>query len=350
MTDAPPPTSRLACRDHPAVTAVARCQACGRALCDACFRFRMNGRPACARCAYETATRPQRRASLAVSFLGLAWGGGLWLVRRGDLWATDPGTVVLGAIAAPVVAVLIAASARDAARPEVEHREPADEPEELQGPPARGGPYRAYARRALLAVSPRLSGKVTALAVVASLAATAVLLPLSLKLPPWIEAEIVLAAWWLIVAATLVVLLYRGFRLRDDYVYFLPWDRPPEGGGAAPGKAEASGRSGGSGWADGCSVGDGCSAVDGEGCLAGLAVALALAAAAGAAWVFVELAVPVTFLLTYWLFMRAVGRVANDRHGCEGRLSKALGWGALWSTIYLLPLAALTWAVHALRR
>jgi hypothetical protein len=81
-----------------------------------------------------------------------------------------------------------------------------------------------------------------------------------------------------------------------------------------------------------------------------VAVALVLAVALGVAWVFVELAMPLAFLLSYWLFMRAIGRVANDRHGCEHDLAKALGWGALWATIYVLPVAALTWALHALHR
>jgi hypothetical protein len=64
----------------------------------------------------------------------------------------------------------------------------------------------------------------------------------------------------------------------------------------------------------------------------------------------VELVAPLTFFLTYWLFMRAIGRVANDRHGCEGDLSRSMGWGALWATAYVLPIAALTWALHALHR
>ena len=56
-----------------------------------------------------------------------------------------------------------------------------------------------------------------------------------------------------------------------------------------------------------------------------------LAAAFGAAWVAVELAMPVVFLVMYWAFMRAIGRVANDWHDCEGSLGKSLGWGALWA-------------------
>ena len=57
----------LRCKDHPEALAVARCSSCSRALCSTCFVFTMGERPACARCAYETATRPQRRFSLAAS-------------------------------------------------------------------------------------------------------------------------------------------------------------------------------------------------------------------------------------------------------------------------------------------
>src|SRR6185436_19635838 len=126
--------------------------------------------------------------------------------------------------------------------------------------------------------------------------------------------------WWLIVTLTLTTLLYRGFRLRDDYVYFLPWDRPAphsETGKARQEKKEPSGGGGWSGCLDGCSIGDGCSGVDGEGCVGALVIGAALAVALGAAWVFVELAMPLVFFLMYWLLMRAIGRVAKDRHDAQ---------------------------------
>ena len=64
----------------------------------------------------------------------------------------------------------------------------------------------------------------------------------------------------------------------------------------------------------------------------------------------VELALPLVFFLMYGLFMRAIGRVANDRHGCEGALARSAGWGLGWATLYVAPIAALTWALHLLRR
>jgi hypothetical protein len=344
------PDVPLACKDHPGVPALAQCVHCHRPLCDECYRFRLGDRPACARCGYEASTRPQRRVALGAAFVCFAWGGGFWLERRYGLWNTSPVLLVVAAALAPVIAYFIGASAGRDAGPALERREPGEDAPSDEAFQGRGSPYRAYARRAILAVSPRLSGKVTALVVGASLAATAVLLPAELKLPRWIEAELVLAAWWVIVAGTLVVLLYRGFRLRDDLVLFMLWDRPARSEPRGKARSKGAGFGGMSGWGNGCSGLDGCSGADGEGCAAALAVAAAFAVAMAAAWVFVELAVPMAFFLTYWLFMRAIGRVANDRHECEGDLGKAIGWGAMWATIYVLPLAALTWVFHEVHR
>ena len=185
------------------------------------------------------------------------------------------------------------------------------------------------------------TARATAAVLLGSLAVTAVMLPAAARLPRWIETEIVLGAWWMIVAATLTILLYRGFRLRDDFVYFAPWDRPSEPAAAAPATKDGSSSNLGL---------DGCSGLDAEGCAAAAVITVALAAAFGVAWVLVEFALPVVFLLMYGLFMRAIGRVANDRHGCEGDLAKTMRWGALWATLYVLPLALITALLHALRR
>ncbi|MFO0625216.1 MAG: B-box zinc finger protein [Polyangiales bacterium] len=337
----PATSPRPPCTDHPARPAAVRCASCGRMLCDDCYRFRLDARAACARCAYEASTRPSRRLSLAVTFFGVSVGGGLSAARRWDLWAEHGLALAFGGVAAAGVAYLIARSGRTDEAPEVERRDPAEEP---AGDGALGdarGVYRGRARHLLMAAAPKVSARATAAVLLGSLAVTAVLLPAAARLPRWVEAEIVLGAWWMIVAATLSILLYRGFRLRDDFVYFAPWDRPaaPD----APPSAEKD--------ASRTNLGlDGCSGLDAEGCAAAAVVTVALAAAFGVAWVLVELALPVVFLLMYGLFMRAIGRVANDRHGCEGDLAKALRWGALWSTLYVLPLALITAVLHALRR
>lgn len=314
------------------------CTSCGRPLCDACFRFTMGERAACALCAYEAATRPQRRVSLAVTVLLFTFGGGGWLVREERLWQQNPAAVVGAAALGVLVAAILLWTATTGSTGPLAHREPGD-PLPGDDDPAGAGPphpYRALARRAILAVSPRLSGKLTALVVLGSMALAAVLVPASLGLPRWIEAQLVLAAWWLILAVTLVILLYRGFRLRDDLVVFLPWNRP-KGAGTSSGSPDAA-------WLDGCSVGG-----EGEGCAFAFVALVLVVAFYFAAWLLVELALPIAGLLAYSLFMRAVGRVAGDRHGCAGDLTRSCRWGIYFATLYLVPLAGLTWLVHALR-
>ena len=47
-----------------------------------------------------------------------------------------------------------------------------------------------------------------------------------------------------------------------------------------------------------------------------IGIAIALAIALGAAWVLVEIAMPLVLFLVYWVMMKAIGRAANDRHEC----------------------------------
>ncbi len=267
-------------------------------------------------------------------------------MRRYDLWNAEPVMLVVGAVAALGVAVAIGASGRGDA-PTIENRDPEEDADEGAARDLRASPYRAGARRVIQAASPKVSGSAAGLVMLASLAASAVLLPASVRLPRWVEAELVLGLWWVIVGAVLTTLLYRGFRLRDDFVYFAPWNRPASDKGDG---AKATGDGSGSNWASGCGDLGGCAGADAEGCAVGLVVVIALAAAFGAAWLLVEIALPLAFFLMYGLFMRAIGRVANDRHGCEGQLSRSVGWGALWATVYVLPIAVLTGLFHTLRR
>jgi hypothetical protein len=345
--------AQRACRDHPTVLASVACASCRRPLCDACFRFRAAGDPACARCAYEIVTRPKRRRSLATAFALTSWAALAWAARH---FGVHPGELYLfvgGGVVGLLVAIAIALPTFTAESKSVERRDDEEPPVETVVMENAGSPFRARARRVVLAASPRVSGAATALIVGLSLVGAAVLLPASVHWPRWVEAEVVLAAWWLIVGTTLVVLLYRGFRLKDDWVYFAPWETPPgstEGGG----RAKATKPKGGGGCSpsglDGC-VPDGCDGCGdigdaGEGIIVVVVVAVALAITFGAMWLFAEFGLPVIFLLMYTLIHRAIGRVANDRHGCEANLLKSLGYGALWATVYVVPLAAVTWALH----
>jgi hypothetical protein len=231
-------------------------------MCGTCLRFSINERPACVRCAYEASTRPQRRLSLAVVFPSFAAGAGFWLVRRYDLWPDQAASLAFAAVVVLLIAGLVGSTARSARGKEVRYREEEEEPQYVEDPmQGAGNPYRAGARRVLLAVSPRVSGKLTALVVLASLVGASILVPASVRLPRWIEAEMVLGLWWLVMAVTLVVLLYRGFRLNDDLVVFMPWDRPQASkrGGATTEKSSMSraGRGAGAGRRAGSGVGHG---------------------------------------------------------------------------------------------
>jgi len=316
-------------------------------MCNECWRFRLDDAPACARCSFELATRPQRRVSLAVAFVTVVFAGLIVAIRRFDLWRSQPFAVGLAAVAAVIVGVLIARSARDAKGAKVENRDPDDQPTVVEVVDDGANPYRAGVRRVLLAAAPKVSGSLTALVVTLSLVASAVLLPVAMHLPRWIETEVVLGVWWAVVATMLAVMLHRGFRLRDDYIYFLPWNRPTGGEEAKePGKSGSKSSNWGCGSIDGCSVGD----IDGEGAAIVLAVGAALLLGFGAAWVLVEIALPLVFFLMYGLMMRAIRRASRDTKGCEGDLAKSIGWGALWATIYLCPLALVTWLLHVARK
>jgi lysylphosphatidylglycerol synthetase-like protein (DUF2156 family) len=315
----------------------------------------MDDRPACARCAYETATRPQRRFALAVFFLTFAGGMGFWATRRYDLWPHHAALLGFGGAVALVVAAFIAASARSAGQKDVVRREAPEDEAPFEGAmDGNANPYRAGARRVMLAVSPGVSGKVTALVVVLSFVSAAVLVPASVHLPRWIEAEMVLAFWWVVLAVTFIVLLYRGFRLKDDLVYFAPWDRPATSGKDANGEKEGKSSSSRGSVGDGCSgfVPDGCGNldIDGEAVVVVIVVVVALVLALGAAWLMVEIALPLAFFAMYSVLMRAIRRAASDRRGCAGDFMKSLGSGLLWASIYVLPIAALTWVVHDVNR
>jgi hypothetical protein len=43
-----------------------------------------------------------------------------------------------------------------------------------------------------------------------------------------------------------------------------------------------------------------------------------------------------------------LARVANDRHGCEGDVPRALAWGGLWAAVYTAPIAGVVWVLHRL--
>jgi hypothetical protein len=189
---------------------------------------------------------------------------------------------------------------------------------------------------------PRISGKASALVFGACFVVTGLLfLPLAqyLTLPRWIDAEIVLALWWLIWVAGFAYLLHGGQHLTDDHAMGEPrnWLAGFGLGGA--------GRAARDDWPWWWWL----APADFEGCAVVLGVILAVVVAFFGLWLLVEIVIPAVAFLAYFLIRGLLARVANDRHGCEGSLPRALAWGAVWATVYTAPLALLVWFAHLVR-
>ncbi len=187
--------------------------------------------------------------------------------------------------------------------------------------------------------SRRLSGRNIAIWMVICLAMTALLIPMVLRLPTWIEAEIVLGVWWAIWCVVLSRILYHGMRVSDDHKlgqpanWFAGWfsgdqsqNKPPQSSFSNTGWYFSSG--------------------DGEGCLVLLGILLALAVLVIGLWVLIEIAIPVIAFMLYLIIRNMLAIVANDRHRCRGILVRATVWGVIWASLYTLPLAGAVWLVH----
>lgn len=266
---------------------------------------------------------------------------------RSSALAEDRDHVVFGAIAAAVVFVLLVIralkknGAPDVALRTVEEQVP-DPDAALQKP---AHPYRARARNAVMRAVPRVSGTQATLLVLVCLGLCSVAFPAAMHLPRWLEVEAVLVAWWGVFSAVLSFLLFKGLRIADDFRFTL---RRP---GADPKTSAASTtRKSKSSWLDpsGCTDVGGCSDV--EGCGAAVVIVIMIGLAAGATWLVAELVVPLFFAASYLLLTRALARVANDKHECAGSIKRSIGWGAVWATVYVLPIAAAVWGIHAMWR
>lgn len=295
------------------------------AMCDECWSWLHDSLPVCERCVAELRSGPPSRWPFAAAFgafaLAIAFVG-LRLDKTSlELWIP---IAVIGVICALVIG--FTSPTKDGPEPNIVGRtaDDAPTPEALQ---RAAHPYRARIARVTRRALP-LSGKSTALLLSLALVVSAVLVPVSLRLPRWIELELVLAAWWLAVCALLVVLLYRGFRLVDDHQF-----RIRAFGNSTTNERDWSSLSG-------CG--------DASGCIEGVVVVVALLIAAAAAWLLVEIVVPVVFLLVYYFTVKAIGRVARDRHECQGNLARSLGWGAAFASVCVAPIAFLVWVVQTI--
>lgn len=185
-------------------------------------------------------------------------------------------------------------------------------------------------RRKLLekAKLPMLSGLATAMVVVGLLAVTAILVPVLFGQPTWIEAEIVLAMWWLIWIGVLTYLLYHGHQVSHDHELHKPRSWWPAFKNLDFDFLDLS------------SVGNA------DGCAIALLILIALPIVIVLLWFVVEVAIPLVIFFMYLLVRGMLARVANDVHECEGRLDRAILWAATWATIYTAPLGLVVWFVH----
>lgn len=182
---------------------------------------------------------------------------------------------------------------------------------------------------------PQVSGKASALWLIGCFALTALLVPMTVRLPLWIDFEIVVAVWWCVWAGILSRMLYLGWRISDDHRLgqSLAWFSSGERGG----RSRSSG-----GWLSWLDV----PTFDLEGCAWVLAIGAALFIAASLIWFVVEIALPVVAFLLYCVVRGMLAKVLNDEHGCRGNFARALGYGLLWATIYTAPLAGVIWLIH----
>ncbi|MBK7579263.1 MAG: B-box zinc finger protein [Myxococcales bacterium] len=319
------------CSAHPVETALARCQRCSALLCGDCFRLYAGGKPCCDACAVELSSGPASRWPFAIAFAAIALAisfAGYRLEGSVEIWG-------ISAVVAVVVAVVLGftgPSSSATASVELSEREPDLEPaDQLLVRAAQ--PYRVRVARVARRIVP-LSGRATALVMTAALVLSAVVLPLGLKLPHWIEAELVVGVWWLAVASLLTGLLYTGRRLAEDHRLALGVRGSHDGGDKA-----AKGAKSPLGDLAGCGSAAGCGEV--------IAVVAVLAVAAAAAWLVVEIVLPVAVFAVYFFLVKAVGRVARDQHDCEGRLGRAMLWGAAWASVYAVPIALLILTIQA---
>jgi hypothetical protein len=165
-------------------------------------------------------------------------------------------------------------------------------------------------------------------------ALTAALIPMAVRLPLWIDFEIILAVWWLIWVAVLTRLLYLGRIVRDDHRLGEPrqWfdeDSRPSASGLASSWL----------WFTPFEI---------DGCVFALVVVAALVALVWAAWFVVEIAVPAVAFLLYFLMRAMLAQAINVEHGCRGKLGSALARSIVWATVYTAPLAGVVWLVHRL--
>jgi hypothetical protein len=225
--------------------------------------------------------------------------------------------------------------------------------------PARQGASRPVANR-LAAMAdvggrarlPGVSGRWSAILLLVLFVAAAIILPLALHRSAWVEAEIVVAAWFVIWTAVLTWLGYSGRAVDEDWGGF---QRPRrlfgrEGGSSVgrslPTDALPYVDLSGIDLPDFDGGGDG----GGLGCL-GVILASAVVIAAVAAIVVllyftIGYVIPLVALALYTIVRAMLNHVAARGHVTRGDLALSFARGAIWAALYTAPLAVAILLLH----
>jgi len=185
---------------------------------------------------------------------------------------------------------------------------------------------------------PLVSGKVSAVVLGGCfLLAALMALPLARRFPPWVDFEIVLAAWWVIWALALVALLYRGLSISDDHR--IGPARNWFAGLFGPRPMHESRDDSWGWWPTYWLVGA-------DSCLVGIGLIVGIGFAVLATWLLVEVLIPAWAFVMYFLIRGMLACAVNGANHCRAQLVRAMSYGLLWATAYTAPLAILVWAAH----
>lgn len=192
---------------------------------------------------------------------------------------------------------------------------------------------------------PAVSGKVSVLWLVVCFVLSAVLAPMVLRLPRWIEFEIVVGLWWGVWLITLTWLLFQGWHVSDDHAwtprrsFFSSGQKQKKEGE----RSNASSESSRSSWMD---IFDAWDFDFGEGCGSVLAAIAAILFLFLAAWFLIEFGLPGLAFVLYFCVRGMLARVVNSGGFCRGNLPLALMIAGAWATLYTAPVALAVWLIH----
>lgn len=179
-------------------------------MCATCWEVTVDDAAVCAPCVpLLTRAVPLEVPLLGAAVVLLVLVRVAWLVGADNVWVWS-GAAFL-AILTGVAAWRLTAKANQRRRA----REVAPRPRSA-GLAVAGHPYRGALVRSARRLAPPVSGAMAVFVVASALLVTAFAIPAALRLPRWLELELIVAAWWLVWTVTFSVLLYRGWRVARD--------------------------------------------------------------------------------------------------------------------------------------